>query len=305
MLKLLILFTRLLLVFPLFGFSQTQKRKIIDVHFHARYFDDYGFPPPANPLTGMIPQYKTNDELRDLTFATLKKNNIVKVICAGNLKRVNDYKIVDSAMVISSLEYPDWQNTPLPDTATFIRLFKEKKFSVFGELGLQYEGKTLADPELQPYLAICERLAIPITLHTGQSAPNTPYKKCCPNFTISSGKPLTVEEVLKKHPKLKIQMMHMEHPFLEEMKAIMNVYPQVYVDISPYNWVFPVEEFYSYLKPLIIAGFGKRIMYGSDQGAWPEVIPISIKNVEKAPFLTEAQKQDIFYNNAARFYGIK
>lgn len=296
--------TIIFFLFSLFGYSQAQKRKIIDVHFHARYFDDYGKFPPPNPVTGKIPEFKSNDDLLNQTLAILKKNNIVKVICAGNLSRNNDYKIADSAMIISALEYPNWQNEPLPDTTTFIRLFKEKKFSVFGELGLQYKGKTLADPEFAPYIAICERLRIPVTLHTGQSAPNTPYT-CCPKFTISSGKPLTVEEVLKKHPKLKIQMMHMGHPFLEEMKAIMNVYPQVYVDIAPMNWVLPVEEFYSYLKALMIAGFGKRIMYGTDQMAWPDAITLAVTNTENAPFLTEEQKQDIFYNNAARFYGIK
>jgi len=53
------------------------------------------------------------------------------------------------------------------------------------------------------------------------------------------------------------------------------------------------------------SGFGKRIMYGSDQMAWDDAIPLSIKTIENAPFLTEEQKQDIFYNNAAKFYNIK
>ena len=53
------------------------------------------------------------------------------------------------------------------------------------------------------------------------------------------------------------------------------------------------------------AGYGQRLMYGSDQMAWPDAIGMSIERIEKAPFLSEAQKQDIFYNNAARFYGLK
>jgi len=35
--------------------------------------------------------------------------------------------------------------------------------------------------------------------------------------------------------------------------------------------------------------------------AWPATIGKAIKSVENAPFLTKAQKRDIFYNNAARF----
>ncbi len=34
---------------------------------------------------------------------------------------------------------------------------------------------------------------------------------------------------------------------------------------------------------------------------WPRTIEIAIETIEKAPFLTDEQKRDIFYNNAARF----
>ena len=97
----------------------------------------------------------------------------------------------------------------------------------------------------------------------------------------------------------------MGYPYLQETKAIMNVYPQVYADIAAINWLRPVADFYSYFKSLMDAGFGKRLMYGSDQMAWEDAITLSIESVEKAPFLSEAQKQDVFYNNAASFYNIK
>jgi uncharacterized protein len=34
---------------------------------------------------------------------------------------------------------------------------------------------------------------------------------------------------------------------------------------------------------------------------WPGIIEPSIEAIEQAPFLTQAQKRDIFYNHAARF----
>ncbi len=52
---------------------------------------------------------------------------------------------------------------------------------------------------------------------------------------------------------------------------------------------------------MLEAGFGRRIMFGSDQMAWPEAIGMAIDGIESAEFLTEEQKRDIFYNNAARF----
>lgn len=37
---------------------------------------------------------------------------------------------------------------------------------------------------------------------------------------------------------------------------------------------------------------------------WPELIGPAIEGIESAPFLTDEQKHDIFYNNAARFLGL-
>ena len=51
------------------------------------------------------------------------------------------------------------------------------------------------------------------------------------------------------------------------------------------------------------AGFGKRILWGSDQMVWPRAIDVAIETIEKAPFLTGEEKRDIFYNNAVRFLG--
>ena len=42
-------------------------------------------------------------------------------------------------------------------------------------------------------------------------------------------------------------------------------------------------------------------MFGSGQMVWPDAIPIGIESIAQAPFLTEGQKRDILYNNAARF----
>lgn len=279
----------------------SQHRRIIDVHFHTRSAGDYGPVAPVNPVTGKKPDAATSEAIVSANLKLLKKYNVVTAICSGTLQRNQDYIHADTTRFLSSLEYPDHQNNPLPDTTTFIRLFRENKFMAVGELALQYEGLTLADPQFAPYLSICERLGIPVAVHTGEAAPNTPYT-CCPKFTIESGRPLLIEPVLKKYPRLKVQLMHMGFPFLEETKALLNVYPQVYVDVSAIDWLVPKAEFYNYLKSLITAGFEKRIMYGSDQMIWEDAIRISIERIEMASFLTNGQKDDIFYNNAKRFF---
>ena len=83
------------------------------------------------------------------------------------------------------------------------------------------------------------------------------------------------------------------------------MYPQVYVDLGTMDWgAIPREQFYANLQGLVRAGFGKRIMFGSDQMVWPELIVQAIEEIESAPFLSAEQKHDIFYNNAARFLGL-
>jgi len=278
-------------------------RKIIDVHLHARHFDSYGNPPIPNPITNQAPSWKNDNDVITETLSVLKKHNIVKAITSGGVDRISEFYKADPTRIIPSLDYPDPKNSPLPDTATFVRLFREGKFQVFGELGLEYEGLQLNDAVLDPYLRICERLQIPVALHTGLGAPNTPYR-CCPKFRTNLGNPQLVEEVLINYPRLKLQLMHMGYPYLAETKAILYEYPRVYADMSVVNWMLPVKEFYNYLEALMDAGFGDRIMYGSDQMGWPDAIGLSIKNLEDAPFLSESQKQNLFYNNAAKFYSL-
>ena len=58
---------------------------------------------------------------------------------------------------------------------------------------------------------------------------------------------------------------------------------------------------HNHLKALLDAGYGKRLMFGSDSQLWPEAIEMAIQGIESADFLSNAQKRDIFYNNVARF----
>ena len=112
---------------------------------------------------------------------------------------------------------------------------------------------------------------------------------------------LTLEEVLVKHPKLRVYIMHAGYPMLDDLLALLFSHPQVYVEISMLANVEPRPAFYRFLKGIIDGGYGERVMFGSDQMVWAGLIEPAIEGVENAPFLTAQQKRDIFYNNAARF----
>jgi len=111
--------------------------------------------------------------------------------------------------------------------------------------------------------------------------------------------------VLIRHPKLRLYLMHAGWPYLAETKAILTVYPQVYADLAVIDWIIPREEFHEYLRALMRAGFGKQLMFGSDQMVWTDAIGRAIEGIESADFLSPIQKRDIFYNNAARFLRIE
>ena len=110
-----------------------------------------------------------------------------------------------------------------------------------------------------------------------------------------------MEEVLVKHPKLRVQIMHAGYPLLDDLLAVLYVHPQVYVDVGVIVWLLPREEFYRYLRSIVNAGYGSRVMFGSDQMIWPGVIERSVAILKDAPFLDAQQKRNILYNNAARF----
>ncbi len=297
---------RLYTIMILFLSCNSQKnseRKIIDTHFHAFAFDEYGYPPPPNKITGVIPTEKNNKEVTGNMIAELNRFNIRFAIASGPVQMIRQYQALDNKKFIGGYYFSP--RYPFPDTTQFVGLIKNSTIKVLGELGLQYAGLTLNDSLMIPYLNICNRYGIPIALHTGLGDAGTPYSKCCPNFRNYLGNPQAIEEVLIKYPNLKIQIMHAGWPYIEDTKAILYMYPQVNVDIAVINWALPVKEFHNYLRQLIDAGFSKRIMYGSDQMVWKDAFKISIDNIESADFLTPQNKEDIFYNNAKAFFSIR
>ncbi|WP_309087519.1 amidohydrolase family protein [Phenylobacterium sp.] len=116
------------------------------------------------------------------------------------------------------------------------------------------------------------------------------------------GNPALIEDALHRHPKLRLNLMHLGAPFLEDTIAMLSLYPNVSVDTGAVSWIMPRRQFHDYLRRLVDAGFSDRIMFGSDQMFWPEAIGLAIEGVESATFLTAADKQAIFHDNAARFY---
>jgi predicted TIM-barrel fold metal-dependent hydrolase len=171
---------------------------------------------------------------------------------------------------------------------------------VLGEVTIQYSGIEPTDTLFAPYLALAEELDIPVALHIGTGPFGAPYLGFT-GYRARLHSALLVEEVLMKHPKLRIYICHAGWPMIDDMLAVMWTHPQVYVDLGVISFALPRKEFHRYLQRIVEAGFGKRVLFGSDQMVWPEAIEVAIQSIQTATFLTPQQKRDIFYNNAARF----
>jgi len=274
------------------------KPPIIDVHLHAFPADLMGRVGMPNPVTGKPSEATTDDDLLRAALAAMSRYNIVKAITSGPLVSVRRWVAAAPDRLVGSAMFP--HPPPLPDLGLLRDDLRSRQLGALGEVTAQYAGISPSDASLEPYMALAEEMDVPVGIHTGFGPPGAVYE-CCPKFRESLGDPLLLEELLVRHPKMRVYVMHAGYPYLGEMVALLHAYPQVYADVAVIDWLLPRSEFHEYLRRLVQAGFGKRLMFGSDQMVWPEAIGMAVEGIESARFLTPAQKRDIFYNNAARF----
>jgi len=179
-------------------------------------------------------------------------------------------------------------------------LHAEGRLAVLAEVTNQYAGIAPDDQRMEPYWTLAEELDIPVGIHIGTGPPGVIYLGSS-GYRARLHSALTLEEVLVRHPRLRVYIMHAGFPLLDDLLALLYAHPQVYVDIGVIVFSQPRAAFYRYLQGIVDAGFGNRVMFGSDQMVWPGVIERSIAVIEQAAFLSDEQKRGIFYDNAARF----
>ncbi len=298
---------------------------IIDMHVHAQAVSDYGPPgqkmclpehiAPFDPGKGVswpeewarrnmqpdcdrwTPSSASDDALIAETLAAMRKHNIIAV-AGGPPDVVRKWKEAAPERIIAARQF----NLGGQSAVSVDELRAEYEgggFEVLGEVTNQYSGFGPNAPEFAPYWALAEEKDFPVGIHMGAMPPGSAYL-FGGGSRIALGNPLLLEDVLVKHPKLRVYVMHAGYPYADNMIAMLEQYPQLYVEIGVLPAVMPREQFYGYLTRLVRAGFSDRIMFGSDQMVWPGLIEHAVEMVEKAP-LTKQQKRDIFYNNAARF----
>ena len=293
---------------------------VIDVHVHA--MDDAG--PLAAPMCPNTPKFTASDpDTKEAPFGWVQEECTPKLYPAAKGEYIKDVIAEMQRLNVTAVVFGDpasvqkWKDAapdrvipgtgfekgmaagrvPLDDLRT---AFKNGGFKVMGEIGLQYEGLSPSDPSVDQYFALAEELDIPAAIHMGTGGSGR-ANVIMPKFRGSKGDPLLLEDLLARHPKLRLQVMHAGYPMIDNMLTLLQANSHVYVDVAGLIWSYPLKEVNRYIERLVEAGFEDRVMFGTDQLVWPKLMAYSISIIQNADYLTPEQKRDILYNNAARF----
>ena len=300
--------------------APAQPPRVIDVHVHAMDADFPGITAmcPNTPgfaasdpkdkeapfgwiktdCTPALAPAKPGEYMKDVV-AEMERLNVTAVVF-GDPKSVEKWKQAAPDRVIPGTSFSNGMQASRVPLAELRDDFTKGGFKVMGEIGLQYEGLSPSDPSVDQYFALAEELDIPVAIHMGTGGSGR-ANIVSPKFRGSLGNPLLLEELLARHPKLRVQVMHAGYPMIDNMLTLLQANSHVYVDVAGLIWSYPLSEVNRYIQRLVDAGFEDRVMFGTDQLIWPGLMAYSISIIQNADYLTPQQKRDILYNNAARF----
>lgn len=281
-----------------------QRAPVIDVHLHS-YMEvppgmraEWADRPDAQALTAPA---SAEDHLR-ATLAQMDRYNVVLAVVSGPEASIRAWHKAAPGRFIGGA-FLGGDGLPEHPLDSLRALVEEGTVGVLGELGLQYAGIAPDDPRLDPYYDYLEESGVPLALHTGLGPPGGPHS-FAPAFRVTLGRPTLFEPVIATRPGLRAYLMHAGWPYISETKAMMYIYPNLYADVGVLAWALTREAFYTALRDLVEAGFGDRLLFGTDQMFWPGALGLAIETVEAAPFLSVEQKRGILYDNAARFLNL-
>ena len=260
-------------------------QRLIDVHLHV-----------WDPLP-------VERSFRDSLLTAFDAYHLERAVASGDLAQVRALAAFDSGRVLAGVSYGPGIALPSPDVLR--DEFRTGRLAVFGEVDAAWLGEPLDSPHLAPYWELSEGAQVPVAVFTGLAPAGTSARPCCARYRATAARLQDVEEVIVRHPKLRMYLLQAGWPYRAETVALLQTYPELYAELGNVvgNPAIPREEFLDYLRALMRAGFGKRLMFGSGLSAqeWGTKVGPMIDAIQAAPFLSEDERADIFYRNAERF----
>lgn len=293
--------------------TTAQQPPVIDMHMHTY---PMGAPAEGGPDISWSEGWKETEQQMD-------RINIVLALTSGAMEGSLAWRKLAPGRVVAGVLFPCdeglmangggqcFENGDTWPSIDWLRKEIEAgRIGFLGEIMTQYLGLAPNDPQMEPYYALAEELDIPVAIHIGPGFPDSALAgggcgkdPCSTGYRASLTDPLLLEDVLIRHPDLRILVMHAGWPRLDDVIQLLYAYSQVYVGVAVLtfdNFIMPRKAFHAYVQGLVDNGYGKRIVWGSDD-AGLGYVDEAMEAIHSADFLTEEQKADIFYNNAARF----
>ena len=279
-----------------------KNQPIIDMHFHiTKGFED----------NEVYNNRKVDIDIAKLDWVVedFDKNNVVLTLGGGTLKYANMYAKADSLFwaglvfpCIKTVKQDEPCEKEFFNESELSEIYKTGNLRSLGESMFNYYGIPPTDKRLEPYWKIAEKLNIPIGIHADtEPPPERMNKNERPNYNPAFANPELLKPILEKYPNLKLYLMHYGGGYSDQSLDLMKMYPQIYCEISAVSMFAPKERWEPMVKKLFDEGLGNRLMFASDYfGTVRKNIEI-IYNIE---WLTDKQKRDIYYNNAARFLNL-
>lgn len=275
---------------------------VIDVHIHvSKGFDNndvYGSDLKSGP--------KLDHAKLNWFKNAFDKHNIVIGLSGGPVQHVMNWMKEDNRFWGGvSFPYNELNEADEPFVNEFLTyeelfvLYDSIGFRSMGESMYMYYGIHPHDKRLDAYWKIAQEFKIPIGIHAdGPPPPWMRDKKTSHLINKKYGNPELLRPILAKYPDLKLILFHFCGIYSDEAIQLMKDYPNVYCDISAVSYFMPKIFWEGAVKKLFKEGLGDRLLFGSD---YMTSIRGHIEAIYSIDWLTEKDKRDILYNNAAEF----
>jgi len=167
------------------------------------------------------------------------------------------------------------------------------------KLGPVYQHFDPQDRRHWPLFKKCQELGLPIMWHQGTTFPS--------RARLNWGRPLQLEDIAMDFPDLKMIIAHLDHPWEEDMVALIRKCPNVYTDISAVHY-----RPWRYWQAMVTAmeyGVMHKILLASDfpSASITNVIN-GLRNVNKPvegtslPHISKEIQDRIIYENWKEFF---
>lgn len=228
-----------------------ERPPIIDMHLHTGVLPDTRFAlcvpwvtqfPPWDPKAGSWKdiwwEAMTNPPCPDpiwspgsaqgvmeQTIEVVERRNIIGVL-AGTPENVRRWMKAAPGRFIPSLRFKIGRDDS--SRQAIRELFENGEFKVLGEISNQYAGIAPNDKRMEPYWALAEELDIPVAIHMGEGTMGTAHMgmEGLTEYRARLSSPYLLEDVLIRHPGLRVSVMHYAAPLVDELIAVLGAHPR-------------------------------------------------------------------------------